>query len=67
MFQSVGYMGIDLYAEATGLPLFRRTISGTSLCTSSIDYQVTEGDEVEDLYLLLKEVKVCITIFIFQF
>lgn len=58
MYQSVGHMGIDLYADAMGLPLYRREIEGTSLNKESIDYTPTEGDEVEDLYYLLKQVKV---------
>ncbi|MCL4139866.1 UNVERIFIED_CONTAM: hypothetical protein GTU68_031132 [Idotea baltica] len=57
MYQSVGHMGVDLYADAMGLPLYRRVIEGTSLNTKSIDYSPTEGDEVEDLYCLLKQVK----------
>lgn len=64
MYQSVGHMGVGLYAEAVGVPLFRRIIEGTSLNTTTITYIPTDGDEVEDLYLLLKEVKVCDLIFI---
>lgn len=30
MFQTVGHHGIDLYAEAMGLPLYRHTIQGSS-------------------------------------
>lgn len=58
MYQSVGHMGVEMYAEAVGVPLFRRVIQGSSLNTTSITYHPTEGDEVEDLYLLLKEVQV---------
>ncbi|KAF3845007.1 hypothetical protein F7725_008170 [Dissostichus mawsoni] len=47
---------IDLYSEAMDLPLYRRTIQGSSLDISR-NYSVTEGDEVEDLYELLKLVK----------
>ncbi|KAJ3054117.1 ATP binding domain 4 [Rhizophlyctis rosea] len=39
-----------------GLPMFRRAINGTSAVQTS-DYTPTEGDEVEDLYLLLLDVK----------
>lgn len=56
MFQSVGHQAIDLYAEAMNLPLFRRDIQGSSVNTGS-DYQPTQEDEVEDLYLLLSEIK----------
>lgn len=58
MFQTVGHDVIQLYGEALGLPLFRRTIKGESLCVES-NYEENIGDEVEDLYELLKEIKVC--------
>lgn len=57
MYQTVGHQAIDLYAEAMDLPLYRRTIQGSSLDTSR-NYSKTEGDEVEDLYELLLLVKV---------
>ncbi|XP_026195846.1 diphthine--ammonia ligase [Anabas testudineus] len=56
MYQTVGHQAIDLYAEAMDLPLYRRTIQGSSLDTSR-SYSETEGDEVEDLYELLRLVK----------
>ncbi|XP_033497823.2 diphthine--ammonia ligase isoform X2 [Epinephelus lanceolatus] len=56
MYQTVGHQAIELYAEAMDLPLYRRTIQGSSLDTSR-NYKVTEGDEVEDLYELLRLVK----------
>ncbi|XP_059209978.1 diphthine--ammonia ligase [Centropristis striata] len=56
MYQTVGHQAIDLYGEAMELPLYRRTIQGSSLDTSR-NYSVTEGDEVEDLYELLHLVK----------
>lgn len=58
MYQTVGHHAIDLYAEAMALPLYRRTIRGRSLETGKM-YTTREGDEVEDLYELLKLVKVC--------
>lgn len=57
MFQTVGHHGIDLYAEAMGLPLYRHIIQGSSKSIDK-DYAITENDEVEDLYELLKKVKV---------
>ena len=57
MFQTVGHHAIDLYAEATGLPLYIQTITGSSLSTERY-YLPKDGDEVEDLYTLLKRVKV---------
>ncbi|TRY69705.1 hypothetical protein DNTS_008913 [Danionella cerebrum] len=56
MYQTVGHQGVSLIAEAMDLPLYRRHIQGTSLDTSR-EYSQTEGDEVEDLYQLLKHVK----------
>ncbi|XP_052270870.1 uncharacterized protein LOC127871748 isoform X2 [Dreissena polymorpha] len=56
MYQSVGHNAIDLYAEAMGLPLYRREILGSSKVTGR-DYHPTSDDEVEDLYELLKTVK----------
>ncbi|XP_073683576.1 diphthine--ammonia ligase [Garra rufa] len=56
MYQTVGHQAIDLYAEAMDVPLYRRTIEGSSLHTGR-EYSQTEGDEVEDLYQLLKLVK----------
>ncbi|XP_075469193.1 diphthine--ammonia ligase-like [Ascaphus truei] len=57
MYQTVGHQALDLYAEAMGLPLYRATLQGTSLDTGRA-YTPREGDEVEDLYRLLKLVKV---------
>ncbi|XP_056282156.1 diphthine--ammonia ligase isoform X2 [Pseudoliparis swirei] len=56
MYQTVGHQAVHLFAEAMDLPLYRRTIRGSSLNTSR-NYSVTEGDEVEDLYELLLLVK----------
>ncbi|XP_034273827.1 diphthine--ammonia ligase [Pantherophis guttatus] len=56
MYQTVGHQAIELYAEAMDLPLYRHTIKGTSINTGSI-YTKCDGDEVEDLYQLLKLVK----------
>lgn len=57
MYQTVGHQAIELYAEAMALPLYRRTIKGSSLNTGK-NYSKTDGDEVEDLYELLRLVKV---------
>ena len=55
MYQTVGHEVIDLYAEAMDLPLFRRDLEGSGLAIEK-DYEPTLGDEVEDLFNLLKEV-----------
>ncbi|KAG1925481.1 diphthine--ammonia ligase [Pimephales promelas] len=61
MYQTVGHQAVDLLAEAMDLPLYRHTIKGSSLHTGR-EYSPTEGDEVEDLYQLLKLVQeeVCV-------
>uniref|UniRef100_UPI00358DEABE diphthine--ammonia ligase isoform X3 n=1 Tax=Myxine glutinosa TaxID=7769 RepID=UPI00358DEABE len=56
MYQTVGHQAIGLYAEAMALPLYRRTIHGSAVVMSQ-EYVVHPGDEVEDLFELLKEVK----------
>ncbi|XP_054714073.1 diphthine--ammonia ligase-like [Uloborus diversus] len=56
MYQSVGHNVLDMYATAMNLPLFRNKIEGKPL-NQNFDYQPTEGDEVEDLYNLLLEIK----------
>lgn len=57
MYQTVGHQGIAMIAEAMELPLYRRTTKGDALEKGKI-YNETENDEVEDLYELLKMVKV---------
>ncbi|TSM77344.1 Diphthine--ammonia ligase [Bagarius yarrelli] len=56
MYQTVGHQAIELYAEAMDLPLYRRTIKGSSVDTSR-EYSPNHADEVEDLYQLLQLVK----------
>ena len=57
MYQTVGHDVINLYAEAVGLPLFRKVITGKSINTE-LNYECNEDDEVEDLSKLLKDVQV---------
>ncbi|KAK4754754.1 hypothetical protein SAY87_008511 [Trapa incisa] len=56
MYQTVGHQIIEGYAKCMGIPLFRRRIHGSTR-HRSLSYRLTPGDEVEDMYLLLKEVK----------
>lgn len=56
MYQTVGHQAINAYAEALGLPLFRRPISGKPI-SQGYDYTETTNDEVEDLYNLLLEIR----------
>jgi diphthine-ammonia ligase len=57
MYQTVGHELIDLYSEAMDLPLFRRTICGQPLnCDFEYNDEVI-GDEVEDLFHLLSDIK----------
>ncbi|XP_060804149.1 uncharacterized protein LOC106130468 isoform X1 [Amyelois transitella] len=56
MYQTVGHQGIDLYAEAMGLPLYREAITGVAV-DQGRNYQPTDNDEVEDLFRLLSRIK----------
>jgi len=57
MYQTVGHNAIDLYAQAMDLPLYRGVIQG-SLVDQGKVYKENKQDEVEDLYELLKNIKV---------
>ena len=59
LYQTVAHDAIEYYAKCMNLPLYRREIMGTSSLVQDTDYQQTLGDETEDLYQLLKQVKVC--------
>uniref|UniRef100_A0A2P2KEG4 Diphthine--ammonia ligase n=1 Tax=Rhizophora mucronata TaxID=61149 RepID=A0A2P2KEG4_RHIMU len=56
MYQTVGHQIIVGYAECMGLPLFRRRIQGSAR-HQNFSYRTTVGDEVEDMFVLLSEVK----------
>lgn len=56
MYQTVGHQIIVSYAECMGVPLFRRRIQGSTR-HHKLSYQRTPGDEVEDMFILLNEVK----------
>lgn len=56
MYQTVGHQGVELYAEAMGLPLFRQPTLGVAVQHEKL-YVPTPEDEVEDLYQLLSKVK----------
>lgn len=56
MYQTVGHQGIELYAEAMGLPLFWWPTQGVALLQEQV-YTPTPEDEVEDLFQLLKKIK----------
>ncbi|XP_073979888.1 uncharacterized protein isoform X2 [Rhodnius prolixus] len=56
MYQTVGHQGIEFYAEAMNLPLFRQLTAGVAVQNEKL-YTPTPEDEVEDLYELLLNVK----------
>ena len=56
MFQTVGHEGVGLVAKAMDLPLYRGTTSGQRR-GEGLHYHPEEGDEVEDLFALLKRVR----------
>nr|VDC92464.1 unnamed protein product [Brassica oleracea] len=61
MYQTVGHQIIVSYAECMNVPLFRRRIRGSSRIYAcrhqKLSYQMTPDDEVEDMFVLLSEVK----------
>lgn len=57
MFQTVGHEGVALYAAAMGLPLYQEHTQGEAI-DKALVYRAAEGDEVEDLFRLLRRVKV---------
>lgn len=56
MYQSIGKELIPLISECMEVPLVRRYISGKAI-NQEMNYNATSGDEVEDLFELLKSVK----------
>lgn len=65
MYQTVGQDAIELIAQALDVPLFRRVITGAAINTGAEYGHRTaaenigiSGDETEDLYTLLSDVKV---------
>lgn len=56
MFQSVGAEAVPSLEEAIGVPLYRQPITGHPISTS-LTYTRSEGDEIEDLYRLLRSIK----------
>lgn len=79
MYQTVGHSGLHAIAAALELPLFTHAISGTPLnltgeygSREGSKFRESEekgkgkgtaGDETEDLYELLLQVKVCLELF----
>jgi diphthine-ammonia ligase len=57
MFQTAGHNVIDYMADCFDVPLIRRHVMGFAV-NQELDYRNEEsGDEVEDMFLLLQEVK----------
>ncbi|KAJ1461503.1 hypothetical protein M885DRAFT_554029 [Pelagophyceae sp. CCMP2097] len=56
-FQSVCSSVVPGVAECLGVPLVRRALRGTAACQSLVYAGAAAGDEVEDLYDLLADVK----------
>ncbi|KAG8810594.1 hypothetical protein FRC19_004423 [Serendipita sp. 401] len=67
LYQTVGQDAIEYVGRALDVPLYRRVITGTAVelsneygtrdGTESKDDQAVRGDETEDLFELLQEVK----------
>jgi len=66
LYQSVGTRVLPLIAQSMDLPLFTRDIKGKAVergpeygsRTSSGEGSEVRGDETEDLYMLVKNIKV---------
>ena len=56
MYQSVATEGVQLISEAMEIPLLIQSTCNTQKC-KDMNYQVAEGDEVEDLFVLLTRAK----------
>ena len=56
MYQSVATEGVQLISEAMEIPLLIQSTCNTQKC-KDMNYRVAEGDEVEDLYVLLSRAK----------
>jgi diphthine-ammonia ligase len=57
MYQCAGTEIVEAIGEAFELPLLRRPMAGKPIAIHSNEYAPTEGDEVEDLFLLLQDCK----------
>ena len=57
MYQSIGSCLVTCIGKCMELPLLSREITGTST-RQTLHYEKTEGDEVEDMYMLLQDVLV---------
>ena len=57
MYQTVGVEITPLIAQCMGVPIIRRKIGGKAVNQEMYYGKPVEGDEVEDLFQLLSEVK----------
>jgi diphthine-ammonia ligase len=57
MYQSAAFSAIPKQAECLDVPLIRREIRGQAKL-QTLNYEATVDDETEDLFELLKDVKV---------
>lgn len=56
MYQTVGSELCDAIAECLNVPLIKRVLTKSAI-NKEMEYKETEDDEVEELYLLIKEAK----------
>eukprot|EP00921_Rhytidocystis_pertsovi_P026867 GHVQ01043305.1.p1 GENE.GHVQ01043305.1~~GHVQ01043305.1.p1 ORF type:complete len:222 (-),score=30.62 GHVQ01043305.1:321-986(-) len=57
MYQTVCSQLVDAVAECLQITLLTFLITGAPVRIETLDYELTEGDEVEDLYRALKQTK----------
>lgn len=57
MFQTIGYNVIDAIAKCLDVKLYQEIIKGKSVNTE-MNYDITDNDEIEDLFNILNKIKV---------
>lgn len=62
MFQTIGYNVIDAIAKCLDVKLYQEIIKGKSV-NREMNYDITDNDEIEDLFNILNKIKVFFNIF----
>lgn len=57
MYQTVGSEVIDAIAQCLQLPIYKKTLSLKPV-NLNMEYEETSNDEVEDLFVLIRDIKV---------
>lgn len=57
MFQTVGHDLVSWYEKCTGIPLYKQSIRKEGSKNVDLNYSKTKGDEIEDMFTLLQNIK----------